>query len=227
MAEEHAVRILIADGQALFREAVRVVLESEEDLEVSGEAGDGVEAVAQAERVRPDVALIDAALSNCDGIRATELITEKIPDCKVLILAAEADQGILIQALEAGASGYLTKESPLGELIEAARAVRRGETLIPGMMLGGLLASLIQRRRDHEGARRRMEYLTRREREVLALLAKGADNDGIAQALVISPQTARTHVQNILGKLEVHSRLEAAAFVTQNGILEELEEVRT
>lgn len=227
MAEDSPVRILIADGQALFREAVRVVLESEQDLEVAGEAGDGVEAVSQAERMRPDVALIDAGLSNCDGIRATELITEKIPGCKVLVLAAEADQSVLIDALEAGASGYLTKESPLGELIDAARAVRRGETLIPGPMLGGLLASLIQRRRDHEGARRRMENLTRREREVLALLARGADNDGIAQALVISPQTARTHVQNILGKLEVHSRLEAAAFVTQNGILEELEEVRT
>src|SRR5919106_687622 len=150
---EH-VRILLADGQSLFREAVKVVLESESDVEVVAEARDG---------------------------------------------------------LEAGASGYLTKESPLAELIDAARAIHRGETLIPRRMLGALLARLIRRRREQDEALRRMSKLTRREKEVLALLAGGGDNDAIAQALVISPQTARTHIQNVLGKLGVHSRLEAAA----------------
>jgi DNA-binding NarL/FixJ family response regulator len=216
------VRILLADGQSLFREAVKVVLESESDVEVVAEARDGLQAVAEAERLRPDVALLDVNLPNCDGVRATALIKERVPECRVVVLANEEDQRTLVDAVEAGASGYLTKESPLAELIDAARAIHRGETLIPRRMLGALLARLIRRRREQDEAIRRMSRLTRREKEVLALLAGGADNDAIAQALVISPQTARTHIQNVLGKLGVHSRLEAAAFVMQNGILDEL-----
>lgn len=219
---QQAIRILLADGHALFREAVKVVLESEQGLEVVAEAADGLEAVAEATRVRPDLVLVDLNLSNCDGIRATDLITEQVPDCRVVILADEEDERSLVDAVEAGASGYLTKESPLAELINATRAIHAGETLIPRMMLGPLLSHLILRRRDQDEALRRMARLTKREREVLALLAEGGNNSAIAQALVISPQTARTHVQNVLAKLGVHSRLEAAAFVMQNGILDEL-----
>lgn len=216
------VRILIADEQSLFREAVKVVLDAESDLQVVGEARDGIQAVAEAERARPDVALLDAGLPNCDGLRATSLIKERVPECQVLLLSNEEDQRTLIAALEAGASGYLTKECPLSELINATRTIHRGETLVPPRMLGTLLSRLIRRRREQDEALRRVSRLTRREREVLALLSDGGDNDAIAQALVISPQTARTHIQNVLGKLDVHSRLEAAAFVRQNGILDEL-----
>lgn len=216
------VRILIADEQSLFREAVKVVLEAEPDLQVVGEARDGIQAVAEAERARPDVALLDAGLPNRDGLRATFLIKERVPECQVLVLSGEEDHRILVGALEAGASGYLTKECPLSELIDATRAIHRGETLVPPRMLGTLLSRLIRRRREQDEALRRVSRLTRREREVLALLSDGGDNDAIAQALVISPQTARTHIQNVLGKLDVHSRLEAAAFVRQNGILDEL-----
>lgn len=222
MAETEQIRILLADSQSLFREAVRVVLESESGIKVVAEAGDGREAVAEAERTNPDVALIDVNLANCDGIRATFLITEGIPGCKVCVLADEDDERILVDAVEAGATGFVTKESPLSELIGAARTLHAGETLIPSRMLGPLLSWLIQRRREQDEALRRASELTRREREVLALLAEGADNDNIAQALVISPQTARTHIQNVLGKLGVHSRLEAAAFVVRNGILDVL-----
>lgn len=219
---EDRIRILLADGQSLFREAVKVVLESEPGLEVVAEANDGLDAVAQAERTRPDVALIDLHLPNCDGIRAAYLIGEQVPECRVVVLADEEDERTLVDAVEAGVSGYLTKECPLAELIEATRAIYAGETLIPRRMLGPLLSRLIMRRREQDEALRRASRLTRREKEVLALLAEGADNDAIAQSLVISPQTARTHIQNVLGKLGVHSRLEAAAFVVRNGILEDL-----
>jgi DNA-binding NarL/FixJ family response regulator len=217
-----AVRVVIADGHSLFREAMKTVLQSEADLEVVGEARDGIQAVAEIQRTSADVALIDAGLPNCDGIRATALIKESVPNCQVLVVSGEEDHTTLADAVEAGASGYLSKEYPLAELIEATRAIHRGETLIPQSMLGTLLRRLINRRRERDDALKRTQALTRREKEVLALLAEGADNDAIAQYLVISPQTARTHIQNVLGKLKVHSRLEAAAFVTQNGLLAEL-----
>jgi DNA-binding NarL/FixJ family response regulator len=216
------IRVMLADEQSLFREAVKVVLSGEADLTVVGEARDGLQAIAEAERVHPDVALLDADLPNCDGIRATQQISTRVPECRVIVFSAQEDELVLVRALEAGASGYLSKESPLVDLIAATRAVHRGEALVPPRMLGTLLQSLIQRRRERDEALKRMAALTRREREVLALLAQGADNDAIAQELVISSETARTHVQNLLGKLGVHSRLEAAAFVTQNGILDSL-----
>jgi DNA-binding NarL/FixJ family response regulator len=212
----------LADSHSLFRDAVRIVLGNQTGLVVVAEARDGLEAVAEAERTHPDVALLDANLPNCDGIRATELICERVPGCRVIVISGEEDEQILTRALEAGASGYLTKEFPLSFLIEAASSVYRGEMLVPPRMLGPLLTRLLRRRREQDEALRRWSRLTRREQEVLSLLADGADNDAIAQTLVISPQTARTHIQNVLGKLGVHSRLEAAAFVVQNGIRGEI-----
>ncbi len=220
--QERRIRVLLADEQALFREAVRSALEGEPDLAVVAEARDGLQAVAEAERTRPDVALLDAGLPNCDGIRAAELIRDRVPGCRVLVLSTSEDQRLLVNALEAGASGFLSKASPLTDLIDAARTLFRGELVVPPPMLGGLLTRLIGRRREQDDALRTLARLTRREREVLGLLTHGVDNDGIAQHLVISPQTARTHVQNVLGKLGVHSRLEAAAFVTRGGLLDDL-----
>jgi DNA-binding NarL/FixJ family response regulator len=218
--EPGSVRIVLAHEQSLFREAVRVVLQSEPDLDVVAETRDGLQAVAEVERTLADVALLDADLPNCDGVRTTALIRERVPGCRVLVMDREEDQATLMGALHAGASGYLT-ESSMSELIDAARAIHRGETLIPQNMLGPLLAGLINHRKEQDEALRRVSRLTRREKEVLALLAEGANNGGIAQALVISPQTARTHIQNVLTKLGVHSRLEAAMLVSQNGLLKE------
>ena len=216
------VRILLADGHALFREAVRAAMENEDMFEIVAVAADGNEAIEKARDTVPDVALLDAELPSTTGPRAARAIKESVPQCGVLILAGEEDSQALVEALEYGADGYLTKDCALAELIDATKAVHRGDVLIPGRMLGGLLARLMRRRKAQEDALRRIWELTKREREVLALLADGADNETIADALVISPQTARTHIQNILGKLGVHSRLEAAAFVVQNRMMDEL-----
>ena len=216
------IRILLADQQALFREAVRAIIDAEPDLEVVAEAGSGQEAIESAARTEPDVAILHADLEDPDAIQAIGLLRERAPESRVLILAREEHQGKLAAAVEAGASGFLTKGAPLEELLGATRAVARGETVIPPRMLGGLLSRLISRRKEQDVAMERLSRLTQRERQVLALLAEGADNEVIAQALVISPQTARTHIQNILSKLGVHSRLEATAFVFWNGNLQEL-----
>jgi two-component system NarL family response regulator len=216
------VRILLADGHSLFREALSTALSGESDLSVVGEARNGLEAVAEAARTSPHVAVLDADLPNGDGVRAAWLIRERVPDCRIVILASDEDAEVLTSAVEAGAHGYLTKASPLIDLVEAIRSVHRGDTLVPARMLGSLLERLINRREQHGEAMRRLSRLTSREREVLRLLAQGGDNDSIAQTLVISPQTARTHIQNVLVKLGVHSRLEAAALAIQNGVLDEM-----
>ena len=218
------VRILLADAHSLFREAVRMALDGQHDLSVVAEARDGLQAVSEAERSRPDVALLDADLPNCDGVRATELIGQRVPDCRVVLVSAEEDHGLLMASVLVGARGFLTKGSPLEDLIATTRGVAEGETRIPPRLLGQLVDRLVRRRHEQDQVLKRISKLTRREKEVLGLLAEGGDNDAIAQALVISPQTARTHVQNVLGKLGVHSRLEAAALARRNGVHKELSE---
>jgi DNA-binding NarL/FixJ family response regulator len=216
------INVLIADEQSLFRQAVRSALETEEDLTVVAEAGDGLEAIEAADRFSPHIALIDTELPKVNGISATRTLRERVPGCKVLVLSNHQDQAALFDAMQAGANGYLTKAIPLAKLIEAARAVLRGETIVPPAMLGDLLSQLVQSKERQNDVLRRLSRLTRREREVLALLVEGADNDIVARRLVISPETARTHIQNILSKLDVHSRLEALALVLRNNIVKEM-----
>ncbi len=209
---QRQVRVLIADEHSLFREAMRTVLNSEADLRVIADAADGNDAVALAERTHPDVALVSADLPSGDGIRVTQGIRELVPDCRVLILTQTEDPGMLLKALEAGASGYLTKACPLAQFIDSTREIHRGEVVVPPRMLGGLLAQLIRNRRERDGALRRLARLTRREREVLALVAAGRSNRDIAVALVISEHTVGRHVQNMFSKLGVTSRTAAAAY---------------
>lgn len=219
--------ILLADRHLLFREAVRSILDAEADLGVATTAGEGYQAVAEAQRLRPNLALVSANLVNCDGIAAAALIKSRVPDCRIVVLSGRADHAGLARAVEAGASGFLLRDCSLTELISSIRSVHAGETLVPPRMLGQLLESLTGRRSERQDALKLVSSLTRREAEVLALLARGSDNDVMAASLFISPQTARTHVQNLLAKLGLHSRLEAAAFVNRNGILPALEELGT
>jgi DNA-binding NarL/FixJ family response regulator len=223
--EPAKIRVLLADEQSLFREAVKMVLEAERDFSVVAEAGDALHAVAEARRTRPDIALVDAELPTLTVEELTRRIKSSVPECGVMLLSPRAELGTLVSSMEAGASGYLTKDSGLDQLVEATRAVHRGETRVPSKMLGPLLGRLIHRRKDEDEAMRKLSRLTRREREVLALMMRGADNAVIAQALTISPETARTHIQNILGKLGLHSRLEAVAFASGNGIVNRLVQV--
>jgi DNA-binding NarL/FixJ family response regulator len=218
------MRVVLADRHPLLRDAMRTAIQADPDLEVVATAGDGIEALDVARRVRPDVLILDVDLPNRDGLGVAADVRDEIQDARVIVLAEREDADLLVRSVEAGAKGFLTRSSPLPELIEAVRRVARGAVHIPEHMLADLIESLVIGRRTHDQAAQRVMGLTRRERQVLALLAEGADNDDIARALVISPQTARSHVQNALRKLEVHSRLEAMAFVTRNGFLAELTE---
>jgi two-component system response regulator NreC len=215
-------RVLLADGQALLREAVREILGAHGDLEVVAEAADGRRALSEAARVRPHVAVVSSSLGPDLGVELIPELLAIVPECRVLLLAGEEDLDELVRAIEAGAAGYVARSSPLAELIGAVLAASQGEVAIPSAMLGPLIGRLLTDRRQYDEASRQVATLTRREREVLYLLAQGADNETIGRTLVISPQTARTHIQNILAKLRVHSRLEAAALVRRSGILDEL-----
>lgn len=201
---------------------MKAALEREPDLEVVADVTDGEAAVAAAEETRPHVAILRLSLAAYSRIRVSCMITERVSDCRTIVLADTADQQLLTDGLGCGASAYLTKDCSLSELVDAVRAVVSGETLIPPRMLGPLLSNLIDRRNNHENALQKVLQLSPREREVLALAAQGQKNDAIAEALVISRETVRTHVQNILAKLGVHSRFEAAAFVFENGLLDYL-----
>jgi DNA-binding NarL/FixJ family response regulator len=206
------IRVLLAGGHALFRQAVRASLDDAPDIVVVGEVPDAERDIEDIASLDPDVVLVDASESQATPARTTALVRERAPRCRVVVLG-DHDARILVDVVEAGASGYLTQDAALTDLIETARAVFRGETLIPHSLLGPLVSGLLERRRDEHRAFERLAKLTPREREVLELLATGANNHGIARVLSISPETARTHVQNLLTKLGVHSRLEAASFI--------------
>lgn len=217
--EKTEFRIVLADDHALFREAVKAVLQVESELGVVGEASTSAEVLTQLASSRPDLIILDVEITDGDESLIAE-IKERVPGCRVLMLVDRNGHSAVLRAARAGAEGFVAKESPLQELLGAVRALQRGETVVPGHMLGPLLTSLMRQRKQEDAAFERILRLTQREKEVLALLAEGADNEAIARALVISPQTARTHIQNILGKLNVHSRLEAAAIAMQNGLLD-------
>ena len=213
LASPSPIRVLLVGWRELFRQAVHASLENVSDIIVIGEARDAREAEREAFRLEPDVVLVDATGRDNGASRATASLKSRFPRCAVVVVGEE-DAETLIDVVEAGASGYVTQESPLADLIQATRSVYQGKTLIPQNMIGSLVRLVTRRREDH-AAFERLARLTQREREVLELLAGGANNQEIARVLSISPETARTHVQNLLGKLRVHSRLEAAAFVLQ------------
>jgi DNA-binding NarL/FixJ family response regulator len=217
------VRIVVAHSARLHRGAIRAALEIQPDLEVVAEADNAAEAVDACERLLPDVAILDGHLPGSDSGNTSCAIKERHGRCAILVLADANDLGLLTDGLGCGARGYLTKDCSVDELVEAVRAVANGETLIPPLMLGPLLTDLIERRREHESAFMRLAELSAREREVLGLVARGLTTAAIGQALVISPETARTHIQNILSKLGLHSRLAAATFVIENGLLDHLQ----
>lgn len=218
------INVLLVDDHALFREGLAGLLSSQPDIEVVGQAEDGLEALVMAQELRPDVILMDVTMPGCDGLEATQLIKEALPEAKIVMLTVHDDDDRLFQAIRSGAVGYVLKSTASKVLVPMLRGVMRGEAAISGAMAARILeefrwlASRMPSRPQGEDT----PALTRREKEVLRLVAAGAMDKDIAAELSISLNTVKTHVRNILGKLHATSRHQAAAYAVQEGLIRPL-----
>ena len=211
------IRVLLADDQSLVRAGFRMILRAEADLEVVGEAADGLAAVAEVEARRPDVVLMDVRMPELDGVEATARITQRWPDTKVLVLTTFDLDEVVYGALRAGASGFLLKDAPEERLVTAIRVVADG---------GSLFAPSVTRRLVEEFARRApaavpaaLGDLTARELEVLTLMARGLTNGEIAREIYVTENTVKTHVARVLMKLNLRDRVQAVVTAYESGLL--------
>lgn len=218
-----AIRVLLADDHAVVRQGLRTFLDLQGDVEVVGEAADGEAALDAAERVAPDVVLMDLVMPRLDGVAAIRALRERAPEARVIVLTSFGDDDRVFPAVRAGAAGYLLKDVEPAELVRAIRTVHAGQSVVHPAVAARLLEELADARRGP--AREPGEDLTTREREVLRLLARGRSNKRIALELGVAEKTVKTHVSHILGKLGVNARTEAALFAVRHG-LAELDEVR-
>lgn len=208
------IRVLVVDDHEIVREGLRTILAMESDIELLGEARDGVEAVEKALALSPDVILMDLAMPHMDGIQAIREIKTQKPDIRVLVLTSFAEDSQVFPAIEAGALGFMLKDTTSATLIQAIRIVNRDEPSLHPTVVRKLMAARTQKKLSEEPT----EPLTTREQEILALLAKGLTNQAIADQLVISELTVRTHVSNILAKLNLENRTQAALFALRHGM---------
>jgi two-component system, NarL family, response regulator LiaR len=210
----HPIRVLIADDHVIIRKGIRAVLENVPDIELVGEAANGREAVAVAERLNPDVILMDLVMPEMDGIEAIRRIKERLPGARLLVLTTFAGEDKIFPAIKAGAIGYQLKDSSPENLIEAIRQVYRGESALHPLIARKVLQELSSPSERPPTP----DPLTAREVEVLRWVAEGLENWEIAEKLVISEATVRTHVSNIMGKLHLASRTQAALYALREGL---------
>lgn len=214
-----SVRVLIADDQALFREGLRTLLSTRPEIEVVGEAANGEEAVALVERLHPHVVLMDLRMPVMDGIVATTVLRDRFPSIPVLVLTTFDDDASLFGALRAGAAGYLLKDVSSETLVAAVTAAARGEAFLQSTVTGRVVAAFA-RLMESGGPRAEalVMPLSPREREILALLGTGASNKEIADRLCLAEGTVKNHVTNVLTKLDVRDRTQAALRARQLGL---------
>jgi DNA-binding NarL/FixJ family response regulator len=213
------IRILVADDQALVRAGFRAILETQDDLEVVGEAADGAEAVAIGRELRPDVVLMDIRMPGLDGIEATKRLLRDGDGPRILMLTTFDLDEYVYEAMKAGASGFLLKDAPRDQLVGAVRTVAAGDALLAPALVRRLVEDFV--RRPAPGARppAELDDLTERELEVLTLIAHGLANAEIAARLFVSEATVRTHVTHILAKLGLRDRVQAVVLGYESGLV--------
>jgi DNA-binding NarL/FixJ family response regulator len=213
------IRLVIADDQALVRAGLRMVLETAEDMEVVAEAGDGVEVVALARELEPDVVLMDIRMPRLDGLEAARQVLDRSgDDLRVLMLTTFDSDEYLYRALVSGASGFLLKTAPPDRLIDAVRCVHAGEALLAPTLTRRLIERYLSRPPQPEDAPA-LEVLTDREREVLTLIGRGRSNGEIAEDLVLAETTVKTHVNRIKAKLAIRDRAQAVVVAYETGLV--------
>ena len=216
------IRLLLVDDQALFREGLHTLLSLHEDLEVVGEAGNGLEALAAADALRPDVVLMDLRMPVLDGVAATRRLLAAHPTTRVIVVTTFDDDELVFDGLRAGAVGYLLKDVSSDKLVEAIRAAARGESFLQPSIAAKVLAEFNRLERSAAPPPpppARAEPLSERELEILRLLAAGDSNKEIAAALYITEGTVKNHVTNILGKLDARDRTQAALRARELGLI--------
>jgi len=214
------IKILLVDDQSLFREGLRTLLSVHSDFEVVGEAGNGEEAIRLARSLLPSVVLMDLQMPVLDGVAATRRLQEEQPNSRVIVLTTFDDDEMVFDGLRAGAVGYLLKDAPSEKLAEAVRVAARGETFLQPSVAAKVVAEFARLSRKTVGTGNSViEPLSEREIEILRLIAKGASNREIAGALFLAEGTVKNHVSNILGKLEVRDRTQAALKAKDSGLI--------
>jgi DNA-binding NarL/FixJ family response regulator len=213
-----AIRVLVADDQRVVREGLEMLLRLLPGIEVVGSASDGEEAVALAGRLRPDVVLMDLGMPHCDGVEATRRLREGRPGTHVLVLTTYADDRSVVAALRAGARGFLTKDAGADQIAQALHAVMRGEAAIDPAVQHHVVAAVAAAGAEEAAAEPLPDGLTPREAEVMSLIAAGLSNAEIADRLVITEATVKSHVNHLFGKTGVRDRAQAVAYAYRNGL---------
>jgi DNA-binding NarL/FixJ family response regulator len=214
-----SIKVLIADDEKLMRSGLRAILTAEPDIEVAGEASDGLEAIASAERLRPDVVLMDVRMPNLDGLAATERLLARVEGVRVVMLTTFDLDEYVYEALRAGASGFVLKDAPADQLLTAIRVVAEGEALLAPSITRRLIAEYARRPRA-AGRPDQLRELTERELEVMRLMAGGLSNAEIAEHLIVGEATIKTHVSRILAKLELRDRTQAVVLAYESGLVQ-------
>ena len=214
-----SIRVLVVDDQALVRAGFRMILEAEPDMDVVGDAADGLEAVEAAERLRPDVVLMDVRMPNLDGIAATSRIMQSGRGVRVLMLTTFDMDEYVYEAFHAGASGFLLKDVPPERLVAGIRGIAAGEALLAPSLTRRLIEKFVKTK-PAQPLSPALQDLTAREREVLHLIARGLSNAEIAGSLVLGETTVKTHVARVLDKLELRDRVQAVVFAYECGLVE-------
>ena len=209
------IRILVVDDHAIVREGLRALISGKPDMELVGEAGDGQEAVLLAHSLQPDVILMDLVMPGKDGIQATQEIRRENSEARILVLTSFDEDDQVFSAVKAGALGYILKDSSPQELLEAIRCVHRGESSLHPSVARKLILGYGQ----NQKAEARVDLLTEREVEVLKLVARGLSNQVIAEKLYVGEGTVRFHVGNVLGKLGLENRTQAALYAVREGLV--------
>ena len=216
------ISVLLVDDHALVREGLRQLFTLQEDIQVVGESADGVEALRTIRHLRPDVVLMDIDIPIVDGIAVTRQITHDIPDVGVIMLTMYSDQQHMVQAIKSGARGYLLKNSPISEVVQAIRTVHAGGTLVEPAMTGAIVSEL---RRLSESSSKKgqrvLDLLTEKELEIVRYIATGMSNKEIAEKLVYSEKTVKNYLSIIFHKLHIRDRTQAAILALRQGLLPE------